>query len=127
MLNALGWKHSLCVEFNPVSSISNNSVFKEGMVEFTTFGSPSSTNDRLSAEEAKHLGFPALAFSAHAHQVSWNRNIYAGLRQFHAGNGFDPDSQDAARHVGVPLYQSSAGSDAVFAHGELFLAVPIGC
>ncbi|KAJ7822208.1 hypothetical protein B0H14DRAFT_2238523, partial [Mycena olivaceomarginata] len=61
--------------------------------------------DRLSPEEAKHLGFPALFFSAHAHQISWDRSVYAGLRQFHAGKGFDPESQDIARHVGVPLYQ----------------------
>ncbi|KAJ7358193.1 hypothetical protein DFH08DRAFT_848027 [Mycena albidolilacea] len=74
--------------------------------------------DRLSPKEAKRLGFPALSFSAHAHQISWDRSVYAGLRQFHTGKGFDPDSQDIAQYVGVPLYQLSAGSDALFAQVE---------
>ncbi|KAJ7438188.1 hypothetical protein B0H11DRAFT_2254776 [Mycena galericulata] len=35
--------------------------------------------------------------------VSWDSSIYVGLRQFHEAKGFDPDSQDAALHLGHPL------------------------
>lgn len=74
--------------------------------------------DRLSSEDAKRLGFPELSFSALVGQRCWDESVYNGLRQFHAAKGFDPDSQDVARHVRVPLYQLSARSDALFAHGE---------
>ncbi|KAJ6592696.1 hypothetical protein B0H19DRAFT_901656, partial [Mycena capillaripes] len=60
--------------------------------------------DRLTGEEAQRLGFPELSFSSHVTQTSWDEHVYAGIRQFHAGKGFDPDSQDVAQHVGVPLY-----------------------
>ncbi|KAJ7755486.1 hypothetical protein B0H16DRAFT_715739 [Mycena metata] len=38
---------------------------------------------------------------------SWDASVYAGLRKFHRAKGFDPDSQDVARHLGYPLYQVS--------------------
>ncbi|KAJ6631226.1 hypothetical protein B0H10DRAFT_1938742 [Mycena sp. CBHHK59/15] len=44
-------------------------------------------------------------------------SVYAGLRQFYQGKGFDPYSQDTvARHLGYPLYQLSYEPDAPFAH-----------
>ncbi|KAJ6592699.1 hypothetical protein B0H19DRAFT_905952, partial [Mycena capillaripes] len=50
------------------------------------------------------LGFPELSFSSHVEQTSWDEHVYVRIRQFQAGKGFDPDSQDVAKHVGVPLY-----------------------
>jgi hypothetical protein len=61
---------------------------------------------RLSHWKATMLGFPALAFKMKIWTRSWDESVYAGLRQFHRGKGFDPDTQDVARHMGVPLYES---------------------
>jgi hypothetical protein len=47
----------------------------------------------------------------------WDASFYAGLRQFHQAKGFDPNSQDVARHLGHSLYQLAAEVDAPFAHG----------
>ncbi|KAJ7142252.1 hypothetical protein C8R44DRAFT_760419 [Mycena epipterygia] len=74
--------------------------------------------DRLSAEDAERLGFPELSFSAHVWESSWDESVYAGLRKFHAGKGFDPTSQDLARHLGVPLYHLAAAGEPLFAHVE---------
>ncbi|KAJ7025823.1 hypothetical protein C8F04DRAFT_127015 [Mycena alexandri] len=64
--------------------------------------------ERLTMEEAMHLGFPSLEFKSKVIGTFWEDEIYAGLRQFHAGKGFDPDSQDLARHLGHHLYQLSS-------------------
>ncbi|KAJ7659550.1 hypothetical protein DFH06DRAFT_1194580 [Mycena polygramma] len=72
--------------------------------------------DRLTTDDATRLGFPEPNFIVHVVRISWDERVYAGLRQFHAGKGFDPESQDIARYVGVPLYQLSVESDALFAH-----------
>ncbi|KAJ6576882.1 hypothetical protein DFH09DRAFT_1361260 [Mycena vulgaris] len=66
---------------------------------------PSGT-ERLSHWKARSLGFPALAFKMKIWARSWNDRVYAGLHLFHQGKGFDPNSQDIARQMGVPLYKS---------------------
>ncbi|KAF7374189.1 hypothetical protein MSAN_00300800 [Mycena sanguinolenta] len=80
---------------------------------------PSGT-ERLTMEEATSLGFPAFQFSTRVDGFSWDASMYAGLRQFHKGKGFDPDSQDVARHLGYELYQMSGQNrtDTLFAHIE---------
>jgi sRNA-binding protein len=50
---------------------------------------------------------------------SWDPGVYAGLRKFHQLKGFDPESEDVARHLGYPIYQLSREIDTPFAHGEL--------
>ncbi|KAF8214496.1 hypothetical protein K438DRAFT_1749605 [Mycena galopus ATCC 62051] len=49
---------------------------------------------------------------------SWDKTVYAGLRQFHQAKGFrvDPDSQEVARYLGESLYQLSPGTDIPFAY-----------
>ncbi|KAJ7657124.1 hypothetical protein B0H17DRAFT_357203 [Mycena rosella] len=74
--------------------------------------------ERLSAEEAKDLGFPSFEFAATAHVYSWDADVYDGLRQFHEAKGFDPYSQDVARHMGHRLFQLSDRMEAVSAHRE---------
>ncbi|KAJ7910821.1 hypothetical protein B0H13DRAFT_2484730, partial [Mycena leptocephala] len=74
--------------------------------------------ERLSMEDAARLGFPSISLSTHIQGRCWDDNVYAGLRQFHQAKGFDPDSQDIARHLGEPLYQLSNEIDAPFAHVE---------
>ncbi|KAJ7724406.1 hypothetical protein B0H16DRAFT_1596649 [Mycena metata] len=64
--------------------------------------------ERLSTEEATHLGFPPFEFESEVAGVYWEDEVYASLRQFHAGKGFDPDSPDVARHLGHALYRLSS-------------------
>ncbi|KAJ7681990.1 hypothetical protein DFH06DRAFT_285196 [Mycena polygramma] len=61
--------------------------------------------DRLTAKEATQLGFPSIELETRIGLESWDTSVYAGLREFHVGKGFDPDSQDLARHLGYPLYE----------------------
>ncbi|KAJ6514818.1 hypothetical protein C8R47DRAFT_493158 [Mycena vitilis] len=78
--------------------------------------------DRLTTDDAKHLGLPEPNFIADVVRISCDERVYAGLRHFHAGKGFDPDSQDIARNnFGVSLYQPAVASDALFAHDEFIL------
>jgi hypothetical protein len=74
--------------------------------------------EHLSMEDATALGFPSISFSTEIGGRSWDRSVYAGLCQFHQAKGFDPDSQDVARHLGEPLYQLVGEIDPLFAHGE---------
>ncbi|KAJ7134155.1 hypothetical protein C8R46DRAFT_1139728 [Mycena filopes] len=74
--------------------------------------------DRLSTDEATHLGFPHIQQHTTLKYQCWDVSFYAGLRQFHAGKGFDPDSQDVARHLGYPMYPPFSEMDAPFAHFE---------
>ncbi|KAJ7500250.1 hypothetical protein B0H11DRAFT_2275944 [Mycena galericulata] len=78
--------------------------------------------ERLSADEAERLGFPSIKFTVCVHGHSWDSSVYVGLRKFHQGKGFDPDSQDVARHLGFPLYQLFSEIELPFAHvdGDVF-------
>ncbi|KAJ7229297.1 hypothetical protein B0H12DRAFT_1147896 [Mycena haematopus] len=67
--------------------------------------------DRLSMEDATRLGFPSFQFTTKAIAFSWDATVYEGLRQFHQAKGFDPESQDLARHLNYPLYRLSCQSD----------------
>ncbi|KAJ7022353.1 hypothetical protein C8F04DRAFT_1138261, partial [Mycena alexandri] len=67
---------------------------------------PSGAN-RLSTEEATRRGFPAIQLTTKVFGHYWDTSVYAGLRQFHRAKGFDPDSQDVALHLGLPLFQLS--------------------
>ncbi|KAJ7104845.1 hypothetical protein C8R44DRAFT_550953, partial [Mycena epipterygia] len=60
---------------------------------------------RLYPENASNLGFPSLQFTMEAEVSSWPENVYKALSRFHAGKGFDPNSQDIARHLAHPLYE----------------------
>ncbi|KAJ7927332.1 hypothetical protein B0H13DRAFT_2653618 [Mycena leptocephala] len=72
--------------------------------------------ERLSLEEATELGFRSIEPWASIGADSWDADVYPALRQFHRAKGFDPDSQDVARHLGYPLYQLPTAMDALFAH-----------
>jgi hypothetical protein len=68
--------------------------------------------------DATALGFPCISLSTKIEGWSWDDSVYAGLREFHRAKGFDPDSQDIARHLGEPLYSLAREMDVPFAHGE---------
>ncbi|KAJ7017087.1 hypothetical protein C8F04DRAFT_480958 [Mycena alexandri] len=78
--------------------------------------------ERLSVEDAASLGFPPLQLSTMVEGQSWDDSVYTGLNQFHRDKGFDPESQDVARHLGEPLYQVSSERDPLFAYGQSSLA-----
>ncbi|KAF7353330.1 hypothetical protein MSAN_01521200 [Mycena sanguinolenta] len=65
--------------------------------------------DRLSPAAAKTLGFPTIHIQTVIYGRFWDVDVYEGLRRFHQGKGFDPDSQDLARHLGYPLFELSSG------------------
>ncbi|KAJ7127723.1 hypothetical protein C8R44DRAFT_539361, partial [Mycena epipterygia] len=64
-----------------------------------------SGRQRLSTEKASRLGFPALKCDREIWGKSWDENVYAALSRFHAGQGFDPNTQDITRHLKYPLYE----------------------
>ncbi|KAJ7840627.1 hypothetical protein B0H13DRAFT_2366146 [Mycena leptocephala] len=72
--------------------------------------------EHLSPEEATRFGFPTIEPTIEAWGRSWDPTVYAGLRQFHRGKGFDPDSQDIARHLGGPLFRLSRDMEPLSAH-----------
>ncbi|KAF7337203.1 hypothetical protein MSAN_02272600 [Mycena sanguinolenta] len=59
----------------------------------------------LSSEEAQSLGFPVINIETRLYGTSWDESVYQGLRRFHAGKGFNPESQDMARDLGYPLFE----------------------
>ncbi|KAJ7095655.1 hypothetical protein C8R44DRAFT_718234 [Mycena epipterygia] len=63
-----------------------------------------SGNTRLSSEEASRLGFPSLQFEMEVEAKSWHTSVYEALGCFHSGKGFDPNSQDIARHLEHQIY-----------------------
>ncbi|KAJ6566376.1 hypothetical protein B0H19DRAFT_1257601 [Mycena capillaripes] len=72
--------------------------------------------ERLSAEEATGFGFPSLELKTKIWGYSWDPSVYAGIRKFHQAKGFDPESQDVARHLERPLFYPCNEADAPFAH-----------
>ncbi|KAJ7111712.1 hypothetical protein C8R44DRAFT_742095 [Mycena epipterygia] len=74
--------------------------------------------ESLGVEEAQRMRLPSIELKMEVLGWSWNESVYKGLRQFHEGKGFEPDSQEVARGLGYPLYQMFRELDAPFAHGE---------
>ncbi|KAJ7064454.1 hypothetical protein C8F01DRAFT_768341 [Mycena amicta] len=60
---------------------------------------------RLSRDEAYTGGFPNLAISRDVGEFRWDASTYEEIRAVHVAKGFDPDSQDIARHLGYPLFE----------------------
>ncbi|KAJ7315694.1 hypothetical protein DFH08DRAFT_790156 [Mycena albidolilacea] len=77
-----------------------------------------SSSDWLTLEEATWLGFPAFQCTTELWGKSWEASVYEGLRKFHLAKGFDPDTQDVARHLGHPLFHLSSEDDLSFSHSE---------
>ncbi|KAF7363241.1 hypothetical protein MVEN_00677100 [Mycena venus] len=61
--------------------------------------------DPLDAEEAARLGYPTIKLHRYVRLQSCYSEVYTGLRQFHKAKGFDPDSQEVARHLGHSLFK----------------------
>ncbi|KAF8195290.1 hypothetical protein K438DRAFT_1760946 [Mycena galopus ATCC 62051] len=52
--------------------------------------------------------------------IVWDLGLYSGLHQFYRSKGFDPESQDLARHLDLPapLYRLPLEGKALFSHDE---------
>jgi hypothetical protein len=72
----------------------------------------------LNTEDAKILGFPIIHIETIIEGYSWNKSVYDGLRRFHLGKGFNPESQELAIHLGYPLYKLSSQPDTPSACSE---------
>ncbi|KAF7359899.1 hypothetical protein MVEN_00715600 [Mycena venus] len=88
---------------------------------FSRLGITSNFTDyeRLRPEDATELGFPSIQFNTVFNADRWDADVYAGLRQFHRAKGFNPESQDVAKHLGYPLYQFPSAMDALSAHVQM--------
>jgi hypothetical protein len=62
------------------------------------------------------MGLPSIQCMISVCGYSWDASVYAGLRKFHEGKGFDPESQQVIGYRGEPLYQISP--EPSFPHGE---------
>jgi hypothetical protein len=67
-------------------------------------------------EEARNHGFPDFDFRMELLGRSWDRYVYAGLRQFYNANGFDPYTQDVAMELGYSLVDVAGRQGASFVH-----------
>ncbi|KAJ7812013.1 hypothetical protein B0H14DRAFT_2858357 [Mycena olivaceomarginata] len=56
-------------------------------------------------------GFPIIELRTWVTTRSWNANVYQGIRQFYEAKGFNPDTQDVARHLKHPLWELSVEVD----------------
>ncbi|KAJ7745576.1 hypothetical protein DFH07DRAFT_700842, partial [Mycena maculata] len=72
-------------------------------------------NQRLTIEDAECIGFPSVSFKMVYSGNSWNAEVYVACHQLALAKGFDPDSEDLARHLGYPLFEPSG---ALFEHSE---------
>ncbi|KAJ7642213.1 hypothetical protein FB45DRAFT_902041 [Roridomyces roridus] len=72
--------------------------------------------DRLSAEDARGQGFPAVHMHMTFRGKSWDTSVYKALRTFHNFQGFGPDSQELGIHLGQPLFELSGEREQSFAH-----------
>ncbi|KAF7366988.1 hypothetical protein MSAN_00957600 [Mycena sanguinolenta] len=61
--------------------------------------------DRLTTEDARIFGFPAIHTETMIVGRSWDRNVYRGLRRFHQGKGFNPDGAEVLRQLGYTRYE----------------------
>jgi hypothetical protein len=73
---------------------------------------------KLSLDDAVNFGFPSLQLSMTVSGSSWDGTIYAGVQQLHQTKGFDPESQDVARHLGCPLYELSGTKNLSFTQSK---------
>ncbi|KAJ7603848.1 hypothetical protein FB45DRAFT_78665 [Roridomyces roridus] len=71
---------------------------------------------RLTPETAQSLGFPVVKQSVQVSCRRWDTSVYEGLSKFHASKGFNPYSQDLAKHLGVPVMEVAGDRETLHAH-----------
>ncbi|KAJ7301240.1 hypothetical protein DFH08DRAFT_907160 [Mycena albidolilacea] len=78
----------------------------------------SSGASRLSAEDARILGFPIIHIETTMTGLSWDDAVYDKLRLFHQHRAFDPVTEEAARHLRYLLFKLSPNVATALACGE---------
>ncbi|KAJ7683105.1 hypothetical protein B0H17DRAFT_44036 [Mycena rosella] len=101
----------------PLANLQADSPSCFQLAECPAYWSLDPTGDeRLSMVEAEQLGFPSFKLEMMVDGDSWAENVYTGIYQFHQAKGFDLDSQDVARELGLPIFEISTGLGSPFAH-----------
>ncbi|KAJ7635415.1 hypothetical protein FB45DRAFT_1026298 [Roridomyces roridus] len=75
--------------------------------------------ERLPPEEATGMGFPEFELDVKIRGLSWTEDGYAGMREFHATKGYDPDTLDVAKALGYPRYDIACEKDELHAYRKL--------
>ncbi|KAF7368637.1 hypothetical protein MVEN_00187900 [Mycena venus] len=70
----------------------------------------------LDTDQAEALGFPSITFHMGVVGNHWPSSAYEGVREFHRRKGFDPESQDVAKHLGYSLWEIASDHKPTFAH-----------
>ncbi|KAJ7127652.1 hypothetical protein C8R44DRAFT_564427, partial [Mycena epipterygia] len=90
----------------PMEDLRNNDGRWLPNPEFPAYWSLDPSGSRtLTPEETSKLGFPSLNLAMNVWARSWNESVYTAVGHFHAGKGFDLNSQDVAQYLGNPLYK----------------------
>ncbi|KAK7001918.1 hypothetical protein R3P38DRAFT_3367891 [Favolaschia claudopus] len=63
-----------------------------------------SGKDRLSPNEALNLGLPQASLEILVSQIYVDEALFKDLHTFHTMKGFNADSQEIAKHLGLPLF-----------------------
>ncbi|KAJ7617110.1 hypothetical protein FB45DRAFT_933458 [Roridomyces roridus] len=98
------------------------SDFQVGPLEFRWPQCPAywsldeSGEEQLSEEEAHLMGFPDMSFTTDIDGSSWQQSAYTAVAKLHRAKGFDPYTQDVARHLKNPLFRVSTERQRPFAH-----------
>ncbi|KAJ7716407.1 hypothetical protein B0H14DRAFT_3012889 [Mycena olivaceomarginata] len=113
-------EYSVTLEFLPLDKIipegylflcplanlqSEHGTFVQPTKSHTYWSLDPDGSERLSPEEASAHGFPSVNLNWGIFYKSLDEFAYTGLDEFHTGKGFNPNSQDIARHLGYPLYE----------------------
>ncbi|KAJ7713608.1 hypothetical protein B0H16DRAFT_1248397, partial [Mycena metata] len=87
----------------PISNLyqSENKVSWPPVVSYWSFDPAGSM--RMTTEEAQSLGLPEPTMRARAIDWYWDSDVYSALQDFFQSKGFDPQTRDVARHLGLPL------------------------
>ncbi|KAJ7096870.1 hypothetical protein C8R44DRAFT_989149 [Mycena epipterygia] len=59
---------------------------------------------RLEPDDMRCLGLPELDLYITYTGYSWSKAVYAAVRKFHRAKGFDPDTSEVPRHLGIAMY-----------------------
>ncbi|KAK6977391.1 hypothetical protein R3P38DRAFT_3377583 [Favolaschia claudopus] len=76
--------------------------------------------EELNEEKATELGFPKIESDTEIWLESYNEFAYAGVREFHRGKGFDPESQDVAVELKEPLFELFSGESLNAGHSHVW-------
>ncbi|KAJ7607722.1 hypothetical protein FB45DRAFT_947586 [Roridomyces roridus] len=106
---------------SPVYMMTDRSSFAWSQSAWFWSLDPTGTNP-LTEEDALNHGFPVVELTTSLLGVYWDTEFYKELRRFHAAKGFDPDSQDVAKHLGCSLMELPGDKETIHAHGQFHRA-----